>query len=465
MAKDQKKYMFTASLVLGLIAGIATYIVDLRMRTNQSLQDLDSRVTFDLELRAHRLREYFVAKKTDLALFSESKEVLHYIDAFEKIKNPDYQTVREHFNGTRKNDNDDFVKLYSDIQNWAKACTDYFGFHNIMIVNPAGEVIFSFTRGPAFGTNLLTGPFANRELGTTFKVSMERRGFYASDFAHMSGVDSLIAAYMGITVVEGERLSGALVLQVPTDQIQMEIGSSGILKYQSLVLHSDKVRHAFHGFDSLQRGELLEKSVNISYFTRQAQVLSSYYNPELNMTINTTYPLIKGLIAFHSTLLLGLLIFRLYLRYKRVPISATNSIMVQSTWASIIDNPEKIGKDFYINLFNVPVLADVFKKVGHHPDLYKKLVSMMSLIVNNSDRLHIIEAEIQKLAGMHNRLGVRPEHMQPFIHAFIKTVEQQYDGEFNSKLRQAWLNVLNEIGKIFLENLKISHQESHQSKE
>ena len=223
------------------------------------------------------------------------------------------------------------------------------------------------------------------------------------------------------------------------------------MNYKELALQSPKVTYNFPGFDSLQSGQLLTKSAPVIYFDRRGQTLAASISEDSQLHIDHSYPIASGLAIGLLVLLLGLFAFRIYLKHTRVSVSATNAMIVQSTWASIIDHPEKIGKDFYTNLFQIPEIAKVFRNLGHQPDLHKKLVSMMSMIVNHSDRMDAIEAEIVRLAGMHVRIGVQPQFITPFITAFIKTVEQQYDGEFSPKLRHAWFNVLNEVGRIFTE--------------
>jgi len=449
--KFDRHKIFLLTILISVIAGLTVYFVTIQNHMVEEVRRLEQRVSLDLELRMLRLRYFYDAKRTDLSVLAESHEIQNYLTGFKKLQSPDYESVRKYFEGTASQRPDEFVNLYNATTEWAKSCASYFMIQDVMIINPSGDVIFSMSRNADFGSNVVTGPFANTGLGNVFAKIKANKGFHVSAFERYEPSGNSVGSFIGIALQEGEQFQGALVWQVPISRIQTEVGSKGALSYQHVVLHSDKVDYAFPGFDSTQNESLITRSIPLVYKENNSETLTASISEQANIQYNHTYSMEVAMAVGFSFMLLGLFIFKVYSRYTHSAVSATSAIIVQSTWSSIIDNPEKIGRDFYNNLFKTPAIAEVFKNLGHSPDLHRRLVSMMSMVVNHSDRLDTIESEIVKLAAMHVRMGVQPELIPPFIDAFVKTVEQQYDGEFSPKLRHAWYSLLNEVGRIFSE--------------
>jgi hemoglobin-like flavoprotein len=449
--------LFLASIAISLVVGLIVFAQNYEHRIEKGVKDLEKTVALDLQLRQLRVQYFFEAKKTDLTVMSESKVIHDYIRSFERLKNPDFETVKSHFSGTNVNAEDDFVKLYTSTIDWGESCVSHFMFYDALIVNPSGQVIFTVVRQPDFGSNLAVGPYSNTGAAQVFKNVNEHRSFFVSRFGHYAPNNNEIAVFMGSAIYEGNQYMGALIIHVRISKFEIEIGKKGALNLQRLRLHSDEVDYSFVAFDSTQNKDLITKSMPLAYFGQNGQTLAASISTA-NINVDPDYSIGLGAVFSLCILLVTMTGCRAYLQHANQRISTTHAMIVQSTWASIIDNPEKIGIDFYNNLFRNPQLAAIFRGLGHRPDLHKKLVSMMSLIVNHSDRMDIIEAEIAKLAGLHVGMGVKAEHIPPFIAAFIHTVEQQYDGDFSPKLKLAWLNVLNEVGKIFIQVITVEHQ-------
>ncbi len=447
--KFNRHKLFFITIIISVIAGLTVYFVTIQKRVDKEVSSLEKRVALDLELRMLRLRYFYDAKRTDLSVLAESPEIQSYLAVFKQLKNPDYEALKNHFDGTASASQDEFINLYAKTTQWAKSCSSYFMIQDVMILNTSGDVIFSMGRMADFGSNVVTGPYADTGLGHVFGKIKANKGFHVSAFERYEPSGSSVCSFIGIALLEGEQFQGALVWQVPISRIQTEVGIKGALNYQQVLLHSDKLDYAFSGFDSTLNEDMITRSIPLVYMENNSEVLTASISERANIQYDRAYSAEVGMIVALLIMLLGLLVFKVYIRYTHSAVSATSAIIVQSTWSSIIDNPEKIGRDFYNNLFKTPAIAEVFKNLGHSPDLHKKLVSMMSMVVNHSDRLDTIESEIIKLAGMHVRMGVQPELIPAFIDAFVRTVEQQYDGEFSPKLRQAWYNLLNEVGRIF----------------
>jgi hemoglobin-like flavoprotein len=446
------------SVGAALSVGLAVYIISMQQRLAKEVETLDGRVRQDLELRRMRFHNFVEAQKIDLGVLAQSHVVQGYFKNLSHLTKIDYNGARSYLDGKTSN-RDKFVELFTDFLTWGKLATNSFNFENLYIVNGSGEILLSVKHANELGTNIESGLLANSGAALTFEQIRQKRDFCLTQFDQPSDTGSGFISIMGAPLaspIGDNRFVGAVIAEVSANQLRAEIGGRGILNYQHLLFQSNKVRISFEGFDSTQNStsKILTRQIAMDIPNKNDQMLVASIDEDANVNVNPTYSVVLGLISGLTVLLIGLFVFKIYANYADKAVSSTNATIVQSVWASIIDNPEKVGRDFYRNLFQTPEIAAVFTRLGHAPDLPKKLVSMMSLIVNNSDRMDIIESEIFRLASMHMKMGVRPEHVPTFIAAFLRTVEQQYDGDFSPKLKQAWLNVLNEVGRIFVSVLE-----------
>lgn len=80
-------------------------------------------------------------------------------------------------------------------------------------------------------------------------------------------------------------------------------------------------------------------------------------------------------------------------------------LLVQNSWKLVIPIKETAGRLFYMRLFDeTPELKQLFK--GDMSSQVKKLMTMLTMIVNNLSRLEQIVPAAQKLAVKHIDYGV-----------------------------------------------------------
>jgi methyl-accepting chemotaxis protein len=94
-----------------------------------------------------------------------------------------------------------------------------YGYADVFVINSDGLIIYTAAKQDDFGTNILDGPYRDSNLSTAFQEVMassspEDTAF--EDFALYSASNKP-AAFFGAPIYDGDRIIGALMLQLSTD--------------------------------------------------------------------------------------------------------------------------------------------------------------------------------------------------------------------------------------------------------
>lgn len=112
--------------------------------------------------------------------------------------------------------------------------------------------------------------------------------------------------------------------------------------------------------------------------------------------------------------------------------------LIKSSWALVgtID-PVTVGSLFYNRLFEIaPEVKPMFRSDSKEQS--KKLLSMLSYIINKLDRLEDIVDEIVKLSRRHMHYGVKEEHYSAVGEALLWTLGQGLGEKWSEELSEAW---------------------------
>lgn len=90
---------------------------------------------------------------------------------------------------------------------------DTYGARDLMLVSPAGDVVFSSAAGPATGTNLLSGPMRGSLLANVFDRARTLLESEISDFAP-SAPHGRPAAFVAAPIIKGGSLIGEVIIEI-----------------------------------------------------------------------------------------------------------------------------------------------------------------------------------------------------------------------------------------------------------
>ena len=118
-----------------------------------------------------------------------------------------------------------FTTEYTDIHVqhhpiW-KSVLEEFGRNDLLIVNPAGDIVYSVQKNADLGTNLESGPYANTGLSRVFKKSLKAKRGQAvfEDFSIYEPAYNEEVAFIAMPIYFGEDNEGTLIFQLPKGKI------------------------------------------------------------------------------------------------------------------------------------------------------------------------------------------------------------------------------------------------------
>ena len=112
--------------------------------------------------------------------------------------------------------------------------------------------------------------------------------------------------------------------------------------------------------------------------------------------------------------------------------------LIRATWKLVAANADQAGPLFYETLFEIaPELKPMFSRTTV-PEQSKKLLAMLSYIINKLDSLEDILDEIAKLARRHVNYGVEEKHYGYVGAALLMTLEKGLGDAWNDEVKDAW---------------------------
>ncbi|HKH60544.1 MAG TPA: globin domain-containing protein [Flavitalea sp.] len=112
--------------------------------------------------------------------------------------------------------------------------------------------------------------------------------------------------------------------------------------------------------------------------------------------------------------------------------------MVKGSWSSVAAlDPILVGDIFYKQLFQLcPEVKPMFRH--NLTEQSKKLLYMLSYIVNKLNRIDDILHEVKNLARRHVKYGVKRYHYDAVGAALLFTLERGLDKYWTKDLAEAW---------------------------
>jgi len=118
--------------------------------------------------------------------------------------------------------------------------------------------------------------------------------------------------------------------------------------------------------------------------------------------------------------------------------------LVRESFQSVQEYSSSLTKLFYGRLFELaPTVRSLF--ASDLNEQARKLVEMLTTIVNALDRFEELGPQLVDLGRRHVTYGARPEHYDVVRVALLWALAQALDHEFDRETRQAWDQMLRAI--------------------
>ncbi len=115
----------------------------------------------------------------------------------------------------------EYDKLHREFHPFADAIIKSFGFYDIFLVAPDGDIVYTYFKERDFATNLDHGRWSDTNIADLYRLLKSKRDddVHYVDFEPYAPSHNVPAAFAGITVKKDGKLLGYLLIQLPIDKI------------------------------------------------------------------------------------------------------------------------------------------------------------------------------------------------------------------------------------------------------
>jgi methyl-accepting chemotaxis protein len=224
-------------IAVGLAAAIAGGIAAQRHLQGTALNDAFARLRLFHELRRAALEDYLKSITSDVRAASENTRV---VDASEKLAfawstmGPEARKIltrqyitenpypaRERYKLDAVDENSYYARDHSAFHDWATRFREHFGYYDVFLISPSGDILYTVAKEIDFATNLKTGPYRKSPLAEVFRRAVARPEeiLTVSDFARYPPSNDDPAAFAGHAIEKDGKVIGVLAVQIPAEPL------------------------------------------------------------------------------------------------------------------------------------------------------------------------------------------------------------------------------------------------------
>jgi methyl-accepting chemotaxis protein len=253
-------------LAAALAAAVAGGLAAQRHLQETALADAFARLRLFHDLRRAAIEDYLKSTASDLRAASENPRVVEAAEMLgfawstlgpdaRKQLSRQYIAENPHPPGERYkldavDDNSYYARDHRAFHDWAKRFREHFGYYDVFILSPAGDIIYSVAKENDFATNLKTGPYRKSSLAAAFRraVAAGRETVTFSDFARYPPSGNAPAAFAAHAIEKDGKVIGVFAVQIPAEPLNQLmrftagmgnsgetylVGSDGLMRSQS----------------------------------------------------------------------------------------------------------------------------------------------------------------------------------------------------------------------------------------
>jgi hemoglobin-like flavoprotein len=122
-------------------------------------------------------------------------------------------------------------------------------------------------------------------------------------------------------------------------------------------------------------------------------------------------------------------------------LNTRQTLLVKLSWSYFSNRLEEFGDTFYRILFDMePALRPMF--LNDMEVQRRKFSAMMNHIVWQLTNPNQVKGDIRRLGSRHIDYGVRPEHYDTLMIAFLLTMERKLKSKWDNETKEAWTMAL-----------------------
>lgn len=224
-------------ITVGVAAAVAGSVAAERYLQKTALADAFSRLRLFHELRRVALEDYLQSMASDVRAAAENPRI---VDAAEKLnfawstmgpearktltrqyidENPFPPDERDKLEAV--DDNSYYSRDHRAFHDWARRFRRHFGYYDVFLISPRGDILYSVAKEADFATSLKTGPFRQSPLGEVFRraVANPAEAVTFSDFARYPPSGDAPAAFAGQAIEKNGEVIGVFAVQIPSEPL------------------------------------------------------------------------------------------------------------------------------------------------------------------------------------------------------------------------------------------------------
>ncbi|MBL7818186.1 MAG: hypothetical protein JNL70_24460 [Saprospiraceae bacterium] len=128
--------------------------------------------------------------------------------------------------------------------------------------------------------------------------------------------------------------------------------------------------------------------------------------------------------------------------------------LVKDSWALVRTiEPEIVANAFYNKLFtDHPSVRAMFP--SDMKEQYRKLMTMLNVVIVNLHRLDSLAVDIAQLARRHKEYGAQPAHFTAVGAALLWTLESGLGASWTEPVKEAWVTCYTIISNAMIEAMQ-----------
>ncbi|WP_169054213.1 methyl-accepting chemotaxis protein [Nitratireductor sp. XY-223] len=276
-----------AAVLMTLFAVAATSMGGLYVAEQANVSEVEDKLEALAIGKKNELYQYFASINKDIEFVSESRTTIEALEliAFEYslYEGKAQEILQQRYITDNPNAGEPHLLVNPDIDVYDNVHAHYhayfsrfvldYGYSDVLLVDPSGEVVYSVSKQPDFATNLVDGDWQGSGLAEAFAAAMQAPEGSQAAFVDMKSYGPTAgapAAFIARPVFKKEDRLGAVVFRVPSSKIaQILSGREGLGKTGETILLNSEGYMLFdsphtEGDDTLSRqitSPLLEQSL------------------------------------------------------------------------------------------------------------------------------------------------------------------------------------------------------------
>ncbi len=163
--------------------------------------------------KADQIMTYFLEREKDIASLASSPVIINAIKENKTINN------EGEFNSSIMLTEIDSERIERDYRRYFAYYKETAGYHDLFLISPEGDVIYTVAKEDDLGSNLKTGPYKDSELAKVFGRAKTLLETNMSDYRYFPPSDEP-AAFIAAPVLSKGKIFGVVALQVDNDEIR-----------------------------------------------------------------------------------------------------------------------------------------------------------------------------------------------------------------------------------------------------